>query len=48
MAVQLYLALICVADGNYSGILMGTFLMFILASVYSFFNPARVLGIEAL
>ena len=48
MAVQLYLALICMVDGNVSSTLMGAFLMFTLASIYSFFNPVHVLGIDAL
>ena len=48
MALQLYLTLICAADGDLGMNMMMMLMVFILASIYSFFNPARVMGIEAL
>ena len=48
MAVQLYLTLISGVNGDLSLNMMMLFTMFVLASVYSFFNPVRVMGVEAL
>ena len=48
MAVQLYLTLICGVNGDLSVNMMLLFTMFVLASVYSFFNPVPVLGVDAL
>jgi len=40
--------LICMVNGDLSGSLMPMFFLFILASIYSFFNPTRVTGIDAI
>lgn len=36
------------ANGDVSPTLMSCFIMFVMASVYAFFNPTRVTGVEAL
>ena len=48
MACQLYLALVGTVNGDLSPNLMGAFMVFVLASVYAFFNPVKVSGIDAL
>jgi len=48
MAVQLYLTLICGVNGDLSVNMMLLFTMFVLASVFAFFNPVKLLGVEAI
>jgi hypothetical protein len=48
MGVQAYLALICIfGGGSPSPLLMGMYLAFISASIFSYFSPMRLAGIDA-
>ena len=42
------MTLICGVNGDLGTNMLGLFTMFVLASVYAFFNPVRVLGVDAL
>ena len=47
IAVQMYLTLICGANGELSATMLLPLMGFILASIYSFFNPVQVRAIDA-
>jgi len=48
MALQLYFTLICAAEGGLPMQLIGAITLMILASMFAFFQPSRVNGINAL
>ena len=48
MGMQAYLALICIFGGaSPSPLLMGGYLAFISTSIFSYFSPMRLAGIDA-
>lgn len=48
MGIQLYLAIISLFGGSASPTLVVPYLVFILASAYSYFSPMRLAGVDAL
>ena len=48
MGIQLFLAIICLFGGGASTTVMLSFIGFILASVYSYFSPVRLTGVDAI
>jgi len=47
MGVQLYLAIICLFGGGASTSVMAPMMAFIMASIYSYFSPVRLTGVDA-